>query len=269
MENIMKNGLQRAITITLLITITALPARPLFADAVVDPATQPIWSIAPLQLSSYDLRIDAGSSAYQVWHENITWSGDLREWLIDASGEKSPGRWSARGRYNALDELASPSSPYWQQREIITLDGNSAQISFTWDQLSPAQQSAITSNPLDPASPYNGEEIVDFIRGDRSRELPDGAYRFRIHALGDMLHSTPVHVGASDDSANSDRGERIYVGANDGMLHVFDADDGTLIYSYLPSALIPKLNRLAQPGYTHNHYVDGGLSSSEVILRSL
>jgi hypothetical protein len=260
----MKNGLQRSITITLLITITALPARPLFADAVVDPASQPIWSIAPLQLSSYDLRIDSGASAYQVWHENITWSGDLREWLIDASGEKSPGRWSARGRYNELEKIASPSSPYWRQREIITVDGNGAQISFAWDQLSPAQQSAITSNPLDPASPYKGEEILDFIRGDRSRELPDGAYRFRLHALGDMLHSTPIHVGAPDDSANSDRGERIYVGANDGMLHVFDADDGTLVFSYLPSVLIPKLNRLAQPGYKHSHYVDGGLSSSEV-----
>ena len=246
------------------ITIAALLAGPLHADAVVDPASQPIWSIAPLALDNHDLRIDAGANAYQVWHENITWSGDLREWLIDASGEKSPGRWSARSRYNALEKIASPTSPYWQQREIITVDDNGAQISFTWDQLSPAQQSAITANPLDPALPYNGKEIVDFVRGERSRELPDGIYRFRLHALGDMLHSTPIHVGALDNSSNNDRGERIYVGANDGMLHVFDAHDGTLLYSYLPSVLIAKLNRLAQPGYTHDYYVDGGLSSSDV-----
>ncbi len=251
----MKNGFQRSIIKAAIISMAAVMARPLFADAVVDPATQPIWNIAPLELADYDLRINSGTSAYQVWHENIAWSGDLREWLIDASGHKSPGKWSARGRYNALEKLASPSPPYWQQREIITLDGNGAQIPFQWDRLSPAQQSAIIANPNDPGSPYNGEEIVDFIRGDRSGELPEGVYRSRLHAIGDMLHSAPVHVDA-----------RIYAGANDGMLHVFDADDGTLVYSYLPSLLIPKLNRLAQPGYTHSHYVDGGLSATDVTV---
>ncbi len=263
MENIMENGFHRSITAAV-ISLATLITGPLFADAVVDPATQPIWSIAPLEFTNYDLRIDSGASAYQVWHENTTWSGDLREWLIDASGKKSPGKWSARGKYDELEKLASPSSPYWRQRQIVTLDGNGAQISFQWNRLSPGQQSAITANPLDPASPYNGEKIVDFIRGDRSGELPDGIYRSRLHAIGDMLHSTPIHVDAPDDSANSNRDDRIYVGANDGMLHVFDADEGTLVYSYLPSMLIPKLNRLAQPGYTHDYYVDGGLSSSDV-----
>ncbi|HBH36678.1 MAG TPA: hypothetical protein DDW45_10245 [Gammaproteobacteria bacterium] len=276
MENVMKNGFQESITKAAIISMITVMTGSLFADAVVDPTTQPIWDIAPLELSNYDLRINSGASGYQVWHENIAWSGDLREWLIDASGHKSPGNWSARGRYNELENLASPSSPYWRQREIITLDGNGAQIPFQWNQLSPGQQSAITSNPLDPASPYNGEEILDFIRGDRSRELPDGIYRSRLHAIGDMLHSVPIHVDAPDDSsisdaayesfrsANRDRDERIYVGANDGMLHVFDADDGALVYSYLPSMLIPKLNQLAQPGYTHVYYVDGGLSTGDV-----
>lgn len=274
MESIMKNGLHRS-TKAVIINMATLMTGHIYADTVVDPATQPIWNIAPLELTNYDLRINSGASAYQVWHENIAWSGDLREWIIDASGKKSPGKWSTGGRYNELEKLASLSSPYWRQRQIITLDGNGEQIAFQWNLLSPGQQSAITANPLGPASPYNGEDIVDFIRGDRSGELPDGIYRIRLHAIGDMLHSTPIHTGAPDDnsvtdaayepfrSANKDRGERIYVGANDGMLHVFDADDGTLVYSYLPSVLIPKLNRLAQPGYTHGYYVDGGLSSSD------
>jgi hypothetical protein len=276
MESIMKNGFQESITKAVTISIAMIMARPLFADAVVDPITQPIWNIAPLELGNYDLRIKSGTSAYQVWHENIAWSGDLREWFIDASGKKSPGNWSARGRYNELEKLASPSSAYWRQREIITVDGNGVQISFQWNQLSPAQQSAITFNPLDQTSPYNGEEIVQFIRGDRSRELPGGIYRSRIHVIGDMLHATPIHVGRPGDnsindaayeyfkSANKDRDARIFSGANDGMLHVFDADDGALVYSYIPSMLIPKLNRLAQPGYTHSYYVDGGLSMADV-----
>lgn len=276
MESIMKNGFQGYPAQAVLFCMAVFTAGSLFAGAVIDPATQPIWNIAPLELSDYDLRINSGTKAYQVWHENITWSGDLREWLVDAAGHQSRGEWSAQQRYRELEESAPPSSPYWQRREIITLDGNGAQIPFEWNQLTPGQQSAITSNPLDPASPYNGEEIVEFIRGDRSRELPDGRYRSRYHVIGDMLHSTPVHTGTPKDdsisdptyeayrSVNRDREGRIYVGANDGMLHVFDDEDGTLVYSYIPSMLIPKLNRLAQPAYAHGYYVDGGLSSRDV-----
>lgn len=276
MESVMKYGYQGSLTKAVIVSIAMLMTGSLYADAVVDPATQPIWSIAPLELRDYDLRINAGTRAYQAWHENITWSGDLREWIIDAAGHKSPGSWSARQRYRELEKSAPPSSPYWLQREIITLDGGGEQISFQWDQLSPGQQSAITSNPLDPTAPYNGEEIVQFIRGDRSGELPNGKYRYRSHAIGDMLHSAPIHVGPPDDSSisnpayeayrsvNKDRDGRIYIGANDGMLHVFNDEDGALVYSYIPSLLIPGLNRLAQPGYEHSHYVDGGLSTRDI-----
>ena len=56
--------------------------------------------------------------------------------------------------------------------------------------------------------------------------------------LGDIIHSTPVVVGAAsnfvDDESYqefltapySNRQKMVYVGANDGMLHAFDAADG-------------------------------------------
>jgi Tfp pilus tip-associated adhesin PilY1 len=256
--------------------VTALTATTLCADAVVEPRTQPIWWVAPLELSAYDLRINAGASAYQAWHENVSWSGDLREWLIDASGRISPGGWSAQQRYSEMETKAPADAPYWQQREIFTRNAGGVQIPFRWEQLSATQQAALTHNPVDPDAPYDGRAIVRFVRGERSNELPAGGYRFRSHALGDMLHSTPLYVGAPADAtisdpsyaaysaANSARRGRVYVGANDGMLHAFDAADGALLYSYIPSMLIPRLNRLAQPAYSHRSYVDGGLSSSDV-----
>lgn len=57
----------------------------------------------------------------------------------------------------------------------------------------------------------------------------------------------------------------IYVGANDGMLHAFDADTGNEVFAYVPADLYGdpndpstlKLNRLSDPGYTHAYAVDG------------
>jgi type IV pilus assembly protein PilX len=54
-----------------------------------------------------------------------------------------------------------------------------------------------------------------YLRGDRSLEgMP---FRRRSSMLGDAVHSTPVYVDTPDHRA------AIYLGANDGMLHAFDA----------------------------------------------
>ena len=57
------------------------------------------------------------------------------------------------------------------------------------------------------------------------------------------------------------------VGANDGMLHGYDADTGVEAFAYVPRAVLSepdsdsdtlfKLAWLADPAYTHRFYVDG------------
>lgn len=49
----------------------------------------------------------------------------------------------------------------------------------------------------------------------------------------------------------------IYVGANDGMLHGFDASTGNEKIAYVPSMVYPNLNQLSHPTYSHRYYVDG------------
>ena len=57
----------------------------------------------------------------------------------------------------------------------------------------------------------------------------------------------------------------LYVGANDGMLHGFDArkktatltTGGDEIMAYIPDAVIPELSKLTSPTYVHQYYVDG------------
>jgi type IV pilus assembly protein PilY1 len=48
----------------------------------------------------------------------------------------------------------------------------------------------------------------------------------------------------------------VYVGANDGMLHGFDANSGTEVFGYVPHNVIANLPALADPAYAHRFYVD-------------
>jgi len=48
----------------------------------------------------------------------------------------------------------------------------------------------------------------------------------------------------------------IYVGADDGMLHGFDAGTGNEVFGYVPHDVINNLPALADPTYAHRFYVD-------------
>jgi type IV pilus assembly protein PilY1 len=49
----------------------------------------------------------------------------------------------------------------------------------------------------------------------------------------------------------------VYVGANDGMMHAFRATDGKELFAYIPRAVSQNLNKLTNPAYVHQPYVDG------------
>jgi type IV pilus assembly protein PilY1 len=62
------------------------------------------------------------------------------------------------------------------------------------------------------------------------------------------------------------RSEAVYVGANDGMMHAFDARDGVELFAYVPNALIPVLNQLCDPAYHPRPYVDASAGEAEALL---
>jgi Tfp pilus tip-associated adhesin PilY1 len=48
----------------------------------------------------------------------------------------------------------------------------------------------------------------------------------------------------------------IYTGANDGMLHAFDAETGEELFAYVPNLVFENLSALADRYYQHRYYVD-------------
>lgn len=249
-----------------------------------------------------------GGKLYRPWFENGYWQGDLIEYDVLANGDFStsidlstapPGNtgsnWSARLRF----DTASPYDPtsadstkhsptYWDvTRKVITTSlGN--QVAFRWANLTSTQKGSLDSLALTTDS-YS--ETLDYVRGQRDYESANpidqalGAaaweFRDRRNLLGDIQHSNPVYVAAPKAKYNFDgygdfktthaaRAARVYVGANDGMLHVFDATTGTTkgdeVYAYIPSMVLGNLGNLTRP--SHTYFVDGPLSVGDAYVGS-
>lgn len=190
-------------------------------------------------------------------------------------------------------------------RRIYTYDASAQQrVNFAWDALSASTQNlfkmasisglsqlcAAGSNCL-PASARTdstsagqttgagGINLVNYLRGDRSNEgsINSRYYRPRTHVMGDVVNSAPVYVQAPSRSytdtgystyktAQSARQGMVYVGANDGMVHAFNADTGAEAWAYIPSVLLPRLHQLADKNYAGNHinFVDGQTTQADV-----
>lgn len=122
------------------------------------------------------------------------------------------------------------------------------------------------------------EAVTNYLLGDQSLELGNGGpLRVRNQILGDIIGSTPAYEGKIDRGyagttmpgaslyANyvSTKSERVWVGANDGMLHAFTRSLDEK-WAFIPEALQPDLYRLAQPGYVHRYYVNGEITVGDV-----
>ena len=243
--------------------------------APFSPSTQPLGYIGPIELNTTNL--ENGGRAYRGWFENGAWQGDLIEYTVNSSGGMSSsidlsGLQPSQGgteNWSANVEFAAKNQNWWNIDRKIVLGAGDGQTAFRWSQLNATQKSQV-----DAAAADNGDassDVLDFIRGDRSNEFPDGGFRRRYSMLGDIIHSNPEYVGIPDGehgessyidfvNANVNRTPAVYVGANDGMLHAFDATNGEELWAYVPSMVVPNLFRLAAKPYVHAYYVDGGLS---------
>jgi len=226
-----------------------------FAAATFYPNAQPWGYVAPPVLSGSNFG-NEDVYAYTPWFEDGTFRGDLIAFPVGANGAVS----LLSPKWRAAAVLAEQN--YLSGRNIATTDGAGTATPFLFDSLTTDQQSMIGS-----------EAKANFIRGDRSNESLSGL-RQRSAVLGDIVHSTPAFQGAPvagyifDDylsfaEDNENRGEMVFAGANDGMLHAFDADDGTEVFAYIPSMVVPNLARLAENPYSHYYFVDGFLTVTD------
>ncbi|CAN7471378.1 PilC/PilY family type IV pilus protein [Pseudoduganella sp. LjRoot289] len=246
-----------------------LSTEPLGASCV--PRPERIRSAATVATTASGMSVFQGSARPADWSGQFTRSA----LTVDASGMPriSPPLWEAGALLDVLPDPANARRVYTSKIEL----GRQTTIPFAWDSLSAAQRTAL-NRPPPPArqvSDRKGELRLDYLRGDRS--LEGSTFRPRGGILGDTVNSTPVHVGAPPPEGRSDgyrehaerlqsRRPAVYLGANDGMLHAFDAGTGNELFAYIPAALFSQLNQLPSRNYAHRAYVDGPASAGEVLL---
>ncbi len=212
---------------------------------------------------TYQATFTASDTLYQDWTGNLIASSPLTQTPL----------WSAQKQ---LDILAAGSG--WANNRYIAtwtpaLNGSAgAAVPFEWSNISAAQQTE-----LQPGDNL-GQSRLNYLRGDTSQEQRNGgAFRNRTHLLGDIVDSQPLYIGAPNgtyftssyfnfETSEANRTPVIYVGANDGMLHAFNANNGNEMFAFVPNAVFANLINLTAPLYNQSHqfFVDGSPNTGDV-----
>ncbi|MEE9281196.1 MAG: PilC/PilY family type IV pilus protein [Myxococcota bacterium] len=229
---------------------------------------------------------------------------------------------------DATDTFIAPRNPFWDvyetlrspfhpARAIYTTQGgvrtgfNTGTINAADLALSPGE---LGLYPNDPAVPFPDTEaladgLVDFLYGkdafDFDRDLDTAELRDWV--LGDIFHSNPLVIGPPPPGLRGEEGygpvgqpgtfldlykersRRLYVGANDGMLHAIEAGDfnpgdnpatpetefgyydlgsGNEDFAYVPGFLLDKLKLIPRNFPRAEYYVDGSPTAADAWLAS-
>ncbi|MES2491525.1 MAG: PilC/PilY family type IV pilus protein [Pseudomonadota bacterium] len=253
-------------------------------------------------LAANSTQLNSGTTTYQALYFSGTWTGNLKAFAV-----KSNGSINSAQLWSAVDSM-----PAHTARTIKTTTDGTTAVDF---------KTAITDATLRAQLGADGtaqDNMINYLRGDSSKEVKNigGTFRNRATALGDIIDSQPVFVGAPDPnifygktftgsgtyaafaSANTARSKRVWVAANDGMLHAFNAEcaikttldgctavaspapvAGAETFAYLPKAVITStgaaaIKNLADPQYgtsisvPHQYLNDGELTVADVYYGS-
>jgi len=220
-------------------------------------------------------RLNAGSKVYQATFTPSDWSGTLAAYSIGTNGTVS-------GTASWTTDTTLPANG---SRNIYSY--NTSGIDFTWANLSATQKASLWYGT--ETTDANAQKRVTYIRGnDADEKKNSGPFRDRTKTLGDIVNSSPWFAGnvsfgyetlpeglstatspySTFLTGNSSRNEVLYVGANDGMMHAFNASTGAELFAYIPSSVIPNLNELTDPNYgtspAHRYFVDGSVKAGDV-----
>ena len=222
------------------------------------------------QVSVSGEHLTGTSKKFKPFYTSNPWGGNLTAINLNADGSEGALAWSAFDRL--LGILPANRKIFTSS---VSAGGARTGVSFSKTSLPTSYAGVtLTSSEL--------ELLANYVRGDRTME--GKGYRTRASALGDIINSSPLLVGSALDSQydlyagtqslprdgkssyrsfltdKKARTERLFVGANDGMLHAFNTSTGDEDFAYIPSSLLGNFFNFASPTYAHRYFVDGQLT---------
>lgn len=248
-------------------------------------------AVSGLSLSSFQVSSD--SLAYVPSFSNPQWTGDVQARL---ASDMSVIKWSA-----------SESLPDAVARKIFVNTGSGlAPFNTT---LNASMRSLLGDPSNDLINFLRGDRSLEGngyrCRGDQpgttkcTQAKDEKTEQFTKKGLfGDVVNSNPVLLANNVDSNYqllngaeaakyrafvtkkakrvTNKTGALVVGANDGMLHVLDAQTGAEVFAYIPQAVVGNLKRLSNKNYgnttddtqatAHRFFVDGKLNEHDVFI---
>ncbi|WP_368561895.1 pilus assembly protein [Pseudoxanthomonas sp. UTMC 1351] len=220
--------------------------------------------------ASNTTKLETGAMTYQAQFYSQSWRGELVAYAVNSTTGALTQSWVASAQF----PKDANGNIDWAARDIHVNSGGTMR-QFRHSNLTGSQSTALGS-----------QQVVDYLRGQRSNEQPAGSLRTRQSILGDIVNSQPVYVGAPNGrlfygteftgsstygafvTAQVSRKPVIYVGANDGMLHGFDARTGEETFAFIPSAAVTNLREYTSPDYVHRYYVDGDITVADAYINN-
>ncbi|ROR94742.1 type IV pilus assembly protein PilY1 [Sinobacterium caligoides] len=235
--------------------------------------------------------IQNGSEVYFARFNTAGWSGELGSYPINSDGTiNEEANWTTADTIDKMSDQDMSARVIYTYYDISNYsnDLNSAAtdskkhdgkgVTFRYDNLTSYQQADFKRGTDTSAQNY-----LNYIRGEHRHEIRNGGtLRDRKSRIGDIVNAAPVYVGKAnmwDDHMKvggvsyadfketvKDRTPIVYVGANDGMLHGFNASDVESVMGYEELAFVPAsvysndlsegLHYYADKDYRHRFYVD-------------
>lgn len=261
----------------------------------INTATDPDLSASATSGSNVS-RSEVGK--YTASYEPLkAWKGAITADRVKSDGTTVPDpSWDGKTTADRIDAASVTSRLVlsWSDKWDTTKPKGGVPFKWASDEtnLSTAQKLWLQKGITTAAGITQGEERLNYIRGDRSKEGSEASgytatkpYRERQSRQGDIINSDVWYVGppagdsllkgyAAFARANKARPGMLYVGGNDGMLHGFAAnesaagtkDGGVEKIAYVPRGVIPSLSLLTEPTYnnSHKYFVDGSPMTGDV-----
>ncbi|WP_313928260.1 PilC/PilY family type IV pilus protein [Pseudoxanthomonas sp.] len=215
--------------------------------------------------ASNTTKLEVGARTYQAQFatgQNAEWNGQLNAYNVNVATGALTLAWQA-----------SDNFPVWGPTNATA---NARKVYYN---------NAGSLAAFEGAVGGMSSAVVNYLRGDRSGEQSNGgAFRTRRGLLGDIVNSQPTYVGAPNNrlyagqsftgatayagfaAAQVSRTPVLYVGANDGMLHAFNANTGRELFAFVPTEGMAKLHgagNYTDPAYVHKYTVDGSLTAAD------
>lgn len=198
------------------------------------------------------------------------WMGTLKAYQLNSDGTLP------------VDGAGNPlNSPLWDAG--IELKGASpgARKIFTYARgaMRDFTSTDITKGDLGVATDVLRDAVINYVRGDvqDTYDLDHdlNTTEQRPWKMGDIFHSNTVIVGSPSPyykdtgfdgtggfyENNKNRTKVVIVGANDGLLHAFNATTGVEEWAFIPNSLLTSLNAMRS---AHTYYVDSTPKVSDV-----